>query len=145
MTPHILRNAVFLIFRTPPFIVTQNHTNSYIFNTHEFWPPPMLRNLWTIPNHHKQSKIINCNVIQLYLVSFAVILQLKLCLKYLSPWHSKWHILHLSIRVKINMITYGIWPLLTNAKCVILNVTDLYFIRNIHGYFWISMDIRVFG
>jgi hypothetical protein len=32
--------------------------------------------------------------------------------------------LHLSIRVKINMITHGIWPLLTNAKCVILNVTD---------------------
>jgi hypothetical protein len=24
----------------------------------------------------------------------------------MSPWHSKWHILHLSIRVKINMITY---------------------------------------
>jgi hypothetical protein len=33
-------------------------------------------------NHHKQSKLVNCNVIPLYLVSFAVILQLKLCLKY---------------------------------------------------------------
>jgi hypothetical protein len=43
----------------------------------------------------------------------------------LSPWQSKWHILHLSIRVKINLITHGIWLLLTNAKCVILNVTDL--------------------
>ncbi len=32
--------------------------------------------------HHKQSKLINCNVIPLYLVSFEVILQLKLCLKY---------------------------------------------------------------
>jgi hypothetical protein len=42
----------------------------------------------------------------------------------MSPWHSKWHILHLLIRVKINMISNGIWPLLTNAKCVILNVTD---------------------
>ncbi len=99
MTPHILRNAVFLIFRNPSSIVTQNHTNSYILNIQEFWPPPMLRNLWTIPNHHKQSKIINCNVIRLYLVTFAVILQLKLCLKY--------------------------------------------FIRNIHGYFWISMDISI--
>jgi hypothetical protein len=98
MSPHILRNAVFLIFRTPSSIVTQNHTNSYIFNIHEFWPPPMLRNLWTIPNHHKQSKIINCNVIPLYLVSFAVICS-----------HFK------------------------------------YFIRNIHGYFWISMDISIQG
>jgi hypothetical protein len=44
--------------------------------------------------------------------------------KYLSPWHSKWHILHLAIRVKINMIIHGIWSLLTTAKCVILNVTD---------------------
>ncbi len=45
---------------------------------------------------------------------------------YMSPWHSKWHIFHLSIRVKINLITHGIWSLLTNAKCVILNVTDSY-------------------
>jgi hypothetical protein len=30
----------------------------------------------------------------------------------------------LSIRVKINMIIYEISPLLTSAKCVILNVTD---------------------
>ncbi len=42
----------------------------------------------------------------------------------MSPWHSKWHILHLSIRVKINMIIHGTWPLFTKAKCVILKVTD---------------------
>ncbi len=44
---------------------------------------------------------------------------------YLSRWHSKWHILHLTIRVKINIITNGIWPLLTNAKCV----TDSFHIK----------------
>jgi hypothetical protein len=31
--------------------------------------------------------------------------------KYMSPWHLKWHILHLSIRVKINLTTHRIWPL----------------------------------
>ncbi len=35
----------------------------------------------------------------------------------MSPWN-------FSIRIKINMITHGIWPILTKAKCVILNVTD---------------------
>ncbi len=49
---------------------------------------------------------------------------LKNISKKMSPLHSKWHILHLSIRVKINMIIYEISPLLTSAKCVILNVTD---------------------
>ncbi len=33
-------------------------------------------------NHHNQPKLTNCNVIPLYLVSFAVILQLKLGLTY---------------------------------------------------------------
>jgi hypothetical protein len=33
-------------------------------------------------SHHKQSKLINCNVIPLYLVRFAVVLQFKICLKY---------------------------------------------------------------
>ncbi len=49
----------------------------------------------------------------------------------MSPWHSKWHILHLSIRVKTNIITNGIWTLLTNAKCVILNVTDSHVYRDV--------------
>ncbi len=53
------------------------------------------------------------------------------CNKHLSPWHSKWHILHLSIRFKINMNTLEIWPLLTNAKCVILNVTDSIYLSHI--------------
>ncbi len=60
----------------------------------------------------------------LFLLLSPNVLLFLYCLIYLSQWHSKWHILHLSIRVKINMITNGIWPLLTNAKCVILNVTD---------------------
>ncbi len=32
-------------------------------------------------SHHKQSKLNNCYVIPLYLVSYAVVLQFKLCLK----------------------------------------------------------------
>jgi hypothetical protein len=51
-------------------------------------------------NHHKQSKLINCNVIPLYLVSFAVILKLKLCLKYFIR----------NIHGYIHYPTYWIYP-----------------------------------
>ncbi len=42
----------------------------------------------------------------------------------MSPWHSKWHILHFSIKINFHVCSYWFSPLLINAKCVILNVTD---------------------
>jgi hypothetical protein len=42
----------------------------------------------------------------------------------MSPWHYKWHILHSLITVKFHVKSYWFWPLLTNAKCVILSIMD---------------------
>ncbi len=80
--PSHITKCGFSGFQTPSSNVTQNHTISYMLNIQytSSGHLPCFVIYEQSPNHHKQSKIINCNVNPLHLVNFVTFLQFKLCL-----------------------------------------------------------------